>query len=359
MPRLSTHLWAILIAVTVTTPALAAPTPLELVRETIDAQGTVPYTGTRIQLLQRQSLKLKAEMRIFYQDQKDYRVTVQAPDTLEGVNLWLKNDHANLFFPAENLLFRNDNPTGSDEAASTIFGQISTDVDLLQRNYSLRILSDAEEPDNIVALTPCYVLDAVPLRGYVTPAHRFWISKDTFQIMREDRTWGQGLPPYFSSYFDDYVPTPQVDIDVGLPPSNHNTVELKADQQNNFVEYRTVADAEKAIGQQVSLPAYVPAGFKLYAIQFANLFGSRITLLHYTDGLNWLFVSYRPKPNMFLTLMAGAMSLSLVQKLSALSYQAPYNYQGAEKDGQWVYAYGDLYPEDLQKVVNSLTFTSP
>lgn len=348
---------AMLLAAVVSLPAQAAwavPTPSELVQRAVNAQGTVPYTGLRIQLLTRQNLSLKASMRVFLQDDKNYRVTIQEPGDLSGVNLWMKDNHANVYFPAENLLFRNDNPTGSHEAASTIFGLVSANPPLLQRNYALKILSEAEAPNSIVALTPCYVLDAEPARGYVTPGHRFWISRDTYQVLKEERTWGKGATPYFTSYFEDYTPNSNVDTEVGLR-GKLNTVQLQHDQKNSFVQYRSVADAERAIGEKLALPSYVPAGFQLNSIQFASLFGTRITLLHYTDGLNWMFVSYRPKPNMFLTLMAGAMALGLVNKMSSLSYQAPYNYFGAEQNSQLLYAYGDLYPDDLQKVVESVS----
>lgn len=334
-------------------PVWAAPAPSELVQRTLAAQGSVAYTGTRIQLLTRQNLSLKATMRIFFQDDRNYRVTVQDPVALNGVNLWMKENRANVFFPAENLLFKNDNPSGSNEAASTIFGQVSANAKLLTRNYSLRILSETEVPDQIVAMTPCYVLEAEPVRGYVTPGHRFWISRESYQVLKEERTWGKGVPPYFSSFYEDFLPTSQVDTAVGLPASKLNTVQLQQDQKNSFVAFKSVQEAEAAIGQKVELPNYVPGGFQLHSLQFASLFGTRITLLHYTDGLNWMFVSYRPKPNMFLTLMAGAMALGLVDKFSNLSYQAPYNYFGAEKDNQLLYAYGDLYPDDLQRVVGS------
>lgn len=337
-------------------PAWADPAPFELVQRTLAAQGAVTYTGTRVQLLTRQNLNLKATMRVFFQNDRNYRVTVQEPTPLNGVNLWMQDNRANVFFPAENLLFKNDNPTGSNEAASTIFGLVSANPGLLQRNYSLRILPESEVPDQIVAMTPCYVLEAEPLRGYVTPGHRFWISKDTYQVLKEERTWGRGVAPYFSSFYEDFLPTSQVDTAVGLPGSKLNTVQLQQDQKNSFVAYRSVSEAEQATGTHIALPTYVPAGFQLHSLQFASLFGTRITLLHYTDGLNWMFVSYRPKPNMFLTLMAGAMALGLVDKFSNLSYQAPYNYFGAEKDSQLLYAYGDLYPEDLQKVVGSVAF---
>jgi outer membrane lipoprotein-sorting protein len=333
--------------------AWAAPTPTELMSRTIDAQGTVTFWGKRVQLLTRQHLNLRAEMKVFVQDGKNYRVTVQAPDTLAGVHLWMKENKANVYFPMESLLFRNDNPTGSNEAATTIFSQLSQ-PQLLSRNYDLKILEGSDELNDIVALTPCYILDATPKRGYSVPGHRFWISRDTYQVLKEERTWNSGSPPYFTSFYEDYIPTKQVDVDVRDLPQKLSTVALQKDQDNSFVEYRSVEAAEAAIKSKVPLPKYVPAGFQLHGIQFANFFGTRITQLHYTDGLNWMFVSYRPKPNMFLTLMAGAFALSLIDKMGALSYQAPYNYAGSERNGQLLYSYGDLYPDDLNRVLASI-----
>lgn len=333
--------------------AWAAPTPTELINRTIDAQGSVTFWGKRVQLLTRQTLNLRAEMKVFVQDNKNYRVTVEAPDTLSGVNLWMKDNKANVFFPMESLLFRNDNPTGSNEAATTIFGQL-TAPQLLTRNYDLKILDATEDLDDIVALTPCYILEATPKRGYSVPGHRFWISQDTYQVLKEERTWGKGLAPYFTSFYEDYFPTKKVETEVANLPQKISTVALQKDKDNSFVEYKTVEAAEAAIKSKVPLPKHVPVGFQLHGIQFANFFGTRITQLHYTDGLNWMFVSYRPKPNMFITLMAGAFALSLLDKMGALSYQAPYNYAASEKNNQLLYAYGDLYPDDLNRVLGSI-----
>jgi outer membrane lipoprotein-sorting protein len=349
-----TVVWALTAAIlALPASAWAAPTPTELIHRTVDAQGTVPFWGKRVQLLTRQHLNLRGEMKVFVQDAKNYRVTVQAPDTLAGVNLWMKENKANVYFPMESMLFRNDNPTGSNEAATTIFGQLAM-PQLLIKNYDLKILEGSDELNDIVALTPCYILEATPKRGYNVPGHRFWISRDTYQILKEERTWGKGMSPYFTSFYEDYIPSKQVDIEIKDLPQKLSTIALQKDKENSFVEYKTVEAAEAAVRSKVPLPKYVPTGFQLHGIQFGNFFGTRITQLHYTDGLNWMFVSYRPKPNMFLTLMAGAFALSLVDKFSSLSYQAPYNYSGSEKNGQLLYAYGDLYPDDLNRVLGSI-----
>lgn len=339
-------------------PAFADPAPMTIVQRVLDAAGSVPFTGVRLHHLVRQNLTLDATMRIFHQDGQNYRVTIQEPSGLSGVNLWVQQNRAHVYFPAESLLFRNDNPSGSREAAATMMGQVTTQPGLLQRNYALRLLGPEEAGDTTVALTPCHVLEAEPIRGYLTPAHRFWISKDSYQIMREERTWGRGLAPYFTSGYSEYFPSGKVDTSVPLP-AKVSTVALQQDLSNRYVLYRTVAEAETALGAPVPQPAFLPAGFQLDHLEFATFFGTRIALLHYTDGLNWLFVSYRPKPNLFLTLMAGAMALGLVDKLSQLTYQSPFNYHGAEVDGQIAFAYGDCYPEDLQRVVASLKLSAP
>jgi len=338
--------------------ALADPAPMTLVQRVLDAAGTVPFTGIRLHHLVRQNLTLDATMRILHQDGQNYRVTIQDPTGLSGVNLWVQQNRAHVYFPAESLLFRNDNPSGSREAAATILGQLTTQPALLQRNYALRLLSPAEAGETTVAFTPCHVLEAEPLRGYLTPAHRFWISQDSYQVMREERSWGRGLAPYFTSGYSEYTPTPGVDTAVPLP-AKVSTVALQQDQANRYITYRTIAEAEAALGEAVPQPTYLPAGFVLDHIEFATFFGTRIALINYTDGLNWLFVSYRPKPNLFLTLMAGAMALGLVDKLTQLTYQSPFNYHGAEVGGQISFAYGDCYPEDLQKVVASLKLGTP
>lgn len=341
-------------AVTAAVPALAAlppvaQDPMALVERAMQAFGHTTFEGEKVQSLTRQTMHLDADMRIYFQDTDDYRVLVAAPDTLAGVNLWLDRGRSNVYFPGESLLFKNDNPSGSQEAAETIFGRITEDPALLAANYELH-----ELPDATVARIPCYVVDITPKRGYVTPGRRFWIAQDTFQVLREQRFWGPGQDPYYDSYYTDFVPARRVDTAVELPVELHQ-IELKRDQMNSYVTYASLDEAERAIHAPVALPSYLPPGFRLHSVQFANLFGTRITLLSYTDGLNWIYLTYRPKPTLFITMMAGAYAVGLIDKFNELSFQAPYNYAAAERNGQKLYAYGDLVPGVLQQVVNSLS----
>jgi hypothetical protein len=79
-----------------------------------------------------------------------------------------------------------------------------------------------------------------------------------------------------------------------------------------------------------------------------------LVFLRYDNGLARVVVTYRTKPNFFLTLLAGAFALALVDKISALSYHAPNNYAVIEKGDYLVYAYGDLYVENLKAIANSV-----
>lgn len=341
-------------------PQALAITPLDLVDAVQQHAGTVSFQGHRIQLLTRQTLNFKAAMEVDYRDAQNYRVDIEKPAKLADVNLWLHHDQVNIYFPDENLYFHNDNESGSTEFASTILGQITADPDLLFANYDLQVYSHAQIAqmglDPVVSGRPCYILNVAP-KGqtfYSRPAHRFWIDRATFQILRETRTWGPQMPPYFDSSYDQFQLTNSLQLTATVP-RDVNAIDLKTGSpDNSFVTYKTIADAAKALGHPVAQPTFVPAGFALYSVECPVFYGSATTLLSYTDGANWLFVQYRPQPTLWVTLLAGAYAVKLVEKFQELSFQAPYNYYGAAKSGDTVFTYGDLYPDQLQLVSNSL-----
>ncbi len=341
-------------------PRALAITPLDLVDAVQQHQGTVSFEGHRIQLLTRQNLDFKAVLQIDYKNERNYRVDILQPAKLADVNLWLRHDRVNIYFPDENLYFHNDNQSGSTEFAATILGQITADPDLLFANYDLDVYNDDQIKsmglDPVVAGRDCYILN-VARKGqvfYSTPAHRFWIDKQTFQILRETRTWGPQIAPYFDSSFDEFELTNQLHLKARVP-RDVNAIRLKTGSRNNsFVTYKSLAEAQTAIGQAIEIPSFVPAGFSLYSIEVPIFYGSRTILLSYTDGANWMFVQYRPKPTLWVTLLAGAYAVKLVEKFQELSFQAPYNYYGADKGNDVVFTYGDLYPDVLKRIGDSL-----
>ena len=345
-------------------PAEAASTPeADRLLAAVMRQDRPSFEGQRQYRLIRQTASMEARMQVAWKDERNYRVTIQDPPKLADVRVWLDNNRAHVHFPMENLFFRNDNPAGASEVGATILGQVTQDGTALVRNYDLHVLGEAERmagtlPDT-VAGEPCDILEATPAGQarngtYTRPGHRFWVARSSGHIMREERTWGSGLAPFFLSWYDAFAPskTPAIGVPV---PRDVNRVELAAaSRDNSFRTFRSAAEAEKAIGEPVAVPGELPAGFRLVGIQCPTFYRSRLILQSYTDGLNWLYVQYRGKPNLWVTLVAGAQAVRLVDKFQELAFQAPYNYYGAEKGEQIVFVYGDLPPEDLRRVTDSL-----
>ncbi|MCB1179570.1 MAG: hypothetical protein KDK36_18470, partial [Leptospiraceae bacterium] len=118
--------------------------------------------------------------------------------------------------------------------------------------------------------------------------------------------------------------------------------------------YKTPEALKKSLNTEVKIPKYIPDGYVIEEIQVLNLYDTKLFIEKYTDGLNSMFVSYRTRPNFFLTLIAGNFSLSLLHKIGDLSYHAPYNYFTNETVEHLVVAFGDLYPNDLEKVAKSM-----
>ena len=150
--------------------------------------------------------------------------------------------------------------------------------------------------------------------GLPQPAHRFWIARDNWQILKEERTWSPALPPFFQSYYDEFVPTSKLDLDVQVP-RDVNAIDMrKGSPDNSFLTYKSVPEAEKALGRPIALPTFMAPGFRLYSVEVPIFFRSEIIMLSYTDGANWLFIQYRPRPSLWVTLLAGAFAVKLVDK---------------------------------------------
>ncbi|MEB3298103.1 MAG: hypothetical protein VKO21_01275 [Candidatus Sericytochromatia bacterium] len=321
------------------------------------------FEAQRQYRLIRQTAAMEARMQVAWRDDRNYRVVIQDPPKLAEVRVWLDANRAHVHFPMENLFFRNDNPAGASELGATVLGQVTQDATALVRHYDVRILDEAtrnrESLNSEILGEPCDILEAIPTgqdraESWTRPGHRFWVSRRHGHILREERSWGAGLAPFFLSWYDTFrtVDTPTIGVAV---PRDVNRVELAASSRDNsFRTFRSAAEAEKAIGEKVAVPRELPTGFRLVGIQCPTFYRTRLILQSYTDGLNWLYVQYRGKPNLWVTLVAGAQAVRLVDKFQELAFQAPYNYFGTEKGDQIVFCYGDLPPDELKRVTDSL-----
>lgn len=339
-------------------PALAQsarPSPAQVVALAMRG-GRTPFSGVREQQVIRQDMVLHARAKVSYKGPSDYAIAVEAPDKIQGLTLGLAADRFTALFPREKLAFVSDGPAGTDEAKDLVMGRLTDNPALLTRNYTLQV---APEQDP-VALYPCYKLTLEPKAGFgpnQPPGRRVWIATETGDVMREERYWGPDAPSYFQSRYERYGRS-GVSVPALTPPKETSTLKLARGTANALVRYPSVEAARQA-GKAVQAPTRLPEGFALRAVDVLSLYGTDIVLLRYTDGLNSCTVTYRPKPNAFLTLVAGAFALSLVDKISQLSFHAPNNYAVVEKGDMLIYAYGDLWAENLRATAASVPLPTP
>jgi len=332
-------------------------TPSDVVSKSMSATQS-NFKGKKFQRVIRGSLRLEAYADIQRLDLSNFKILMTDPSNIANIAILTKSGKTTIFFPDENLAFSNAVQSSASMIEETVLGKVTTNLPLLQKNYSIKF----KDPDKILD-DDTYVVDIQPITGvFKTPGKTFWISKKTFQVLREDRYWFPGLEPFFSSQYVDFkfekinannlnakFTNSTKKVDLGLPIANSK------DSPETFIyTSNNLQDLEKKSKIKTSLPTFIPSGFELERIQVVNFFDTQIFIQKYTDGLSSLFVTYRTKPNFFLTLLAGSFSLSLIHKMSDLGYHSPYNYIARETSENLVVAFGELYPDDLKKVCDSI-----
>lgn len=333
----------------------------EIINKNLNEGIKQSFSGKKVQMTIRRDLRLEAVANIDYVDKNNFNIIMKEPSGISGLNYAVNSGKALIHFPYEKLAFADAAPTSGDMFGDTILGKITTDFSLLQKNYNIVMLADDE-----INGKKTYVIKCTPKDGrngknqyWGTPARIYWINKENFQIMREDRLWAENNEPFFSSSYKEYKAfsysnSPKVRVKL---PSTTKKVFLgkKTEKVETFLEsFKTPEEAEKKVGEKIELPKYLPDGFKLNEIMVLNFYDTKIIVEKFNDGLNSLFTTYRTKPNMFLVLMAGSFSLPLIQKMSDLSTNAPFNYLGKETNENLIISFGDLYPDDLKAVNESL-----
>lgn len=333
----------------------------EIINKNLTEGVKQSFSGKKVQMTIRRDLRLEAVANVDYVDKDNYTIVMKEPYGISGLNYAINSGKALIHFPYEKLAFADASPTSGDMFGDTILGKMTNDLSLLQKNYNVAMLADDE-----INGKKTYVIKCTPKDGrngknqyWGTPARIYWVNKENFQLMREDRLWGENNEPFFSSSYKEYKTfaykdSPKVRVKL---PSTTKKVFLgnKTPKVETFLEsFKTPEDAENKVGEKIALPKYLPDGFKLNEIMVLNFYDTKIIVEKFNDGLNSMFTTYRTKPNMFLVLMAGSFSLPLIQKMSDLSTNAPFNYLGRETKENLIISFGDLYPDDLKAVNESL-----
>lgn len=362
-----------------TLPAVAAEelTPQTLLQRLAHPSHTQGFTGQRTLKVKRQnSNPLVATADISFADADNYDLHITGPDSIRGVDFNMKNGVNSAYFPEEQLFLTNGGKNTSYMPERIILGLFSPRVDLLQKNYDIHILAQ----DDAFASVSAYKVEFVPknktttiktgMRIPLVPRRIYWLEQNDLHVLKEERFWDNVKPDgswdftpeadaYSTAYYEVFKQTPKPLIPTINPGGPLNRVNLSGKEKNSFLTYATVAEAQAKEGIHISVPNYLPPGFAFKDIQVFTIFGARIQVLNYTDGLNDMMITIRPKQNAFVTLMAGAFSIPLIKKISDLSSQAPNNYLPKESDTQIAIVFGDLHPEELDRVGTSMNLVKP
>jgi len=323
--------------------------PRELIKNVNASFGKNSFTGIKNQQVIRQDMTLNAKADVVFMNKNNFQITLKDPISVNGIMFYTDDSKLVAYLP-DSLYFFNTSKTGIDIPIEVILGKVTNDITLLENNYSAVLMNNDK-----IGKRNTYVLDLQPRNGFNTPGRRYWIDQENYQILRQERYWDPNYASYFTSYYEE-INFENVSKISFTPKSNIKNIDFNPKKDNFFESYINAANAEKSCKQKIFLPSTLPSGFLLKDIQVIRLFETNIIMLYYSDGLNSLWVTYRKEANFFLTLAAGIFSLSLLQKLGDLSYHIPYNYYSNKKDNNLVIAFGDLFPEDMEKVVNSLSF---
>jgi hypothetical protein len=341
-------------------------TPYEVINKSFQSWEKQSFSGKRTQRITRQgsggqSITMEAKAIVDFVDKDNVMVSLKEPKGISGIKYAVNSGKASIVFSDEKLAFTDSLISAGSLISDNIIGRLTTEPSLVSKNYSINM-----RPEDEVASKACYVIDMRPNdnrnagKGYwPVPARTYWISKDSFQILKEDRYWAENSEPFYTSQYTEYrnmpyVESPNVKLRI---PKEVNKVLLgnKKDKVETYLEaFSNPADVEKKIKEKPVYPKYMPDGFKFRETLVLNFYDTKLYIHKYDDGLNSVFVSYRTRPNLFLALIAGNFSLSLIQKMSDLSFHAPYNYLINDTKNYLIESFGDLYPEDLKRINESM-----
>ena len=352
--------------------AAAALTPQALLQRLAKPGQTQGFTGKRTLKVQRLNTSpLIATADITYADRNNYDLKITGPTSIGGIRFNMLNGVNSAYFPDEKLFLVNGGQNTSYMPERVILSLFNQRTDLLQKNYEIKVLKDDDPIQGVHA----HLVEFVPKNRTteqdektavaLTPRRRYWLDQTSLQVIKEERfwdwvnkdtqAWDFNKEPYSESGYDIYSPKPKPTVPVLQPTGQVTKVNLSGQEKNSFLTYKTAAEAEAKEGIKINLPTYLPKGFVLKDIQVFTLFGARIQVQNYTDGLNDMMITIRPQQNAFVTLMAGAFSLNLIKRITDLSSQAPNNYYSNASQNRIAVVFGDVMPIELQRVAGTLS----
>lgn len=351
---------SLLTMVPIAVPAARARTADELLEKLSQPDAELSFTGSyEFNVIRaepgseggRDAIADKLQIELDYINRRNYSLKLSHPSLGKGILEQMVKGVGTVDFGDDDLRFSPIAGVLLDLLATRIE---ASEVAAVRANYRLELKSAGQkflgEDTDVVEFTP--------VRAEVTPRRICWISRKSMHILHETRYWDRrgsyGNPlktqdPYFEASYRHFVPItrPRPSASASLKPAVTVTPEGAETKYTHF------ARAETASGRKLHPSSYLPPGFSLKSLEVFKVFETWIELQHYTDGLHHLLVlikSEAPGTQLNQHLQAG-----FFQSLYKLAAQLPYNYALLPAQRETAVVFGDLMPEQLQRVSRSLS----
>lgn len=251
--------------------AVAAPNPIDLLRRSIAARGTVDYAGIRTIVLFEQGEKVQGvEQRVQCDAPDRMRITILAPPAQAG-SVCIHNGSVRWdYHPQESRAIRT--PTASQQQ---IVAERLEELVQLGKNVRGQHIGTEKIAGRDAHIVKVYTRDGVPLK-------KSWIDTENYFVLKTQRFDSSGRVRS-SSYFTKIDFNPQ--FAAGLfdfsPPSDCTTVEGSRPSQR-----MPLNRAEQQAGFHAAIPSYMPPGFAFQRNRVAviDVEGQRALWLPFSNG---------------------------------------------------------------------------
>lgn len=250
----------------------------------------------------------------------------------DGKNLWR-------FLPNKNSLIKE-----STKINRTLNNKHNEILDLVKKNYEIKIRGEYE-----VNKRTCYKVVFKPKKND-RPKQIYWIDTQT------------GIPLKIEKYGSDneLVSVSSLSAMDFQLTANKENLDLLVPPQTELIEVKekfnlTLAEAKNQMGNEISFPIYVPAGFNLNNIVMRSLGSEKTIQFFYTDGLSSLSIFQKPlhQKNTIVNTPYGNMMVK--EKATVGSSSGTMNIVSIYSNQMTTTVMGEIFKDSILKVAESLT----
>ena len=250
----------------------------------------------------------------------------------DGKNLWR-------FFPNKNLLIKE-----TTKINNPLNNKPKEILCLVKKNYEIKILGEYEANKRT-----CYKIIFKP-KTNDRPQQIYWIDSQTGIPFKIEKYGSDNELVSVSSFSD-------IDFQV---TANKGNLDFLVPPQTEFTEVKekfnlTLADAKKQMGNEISFPLYIPAGFNLNNIILRSLGSEKTIQFFYTDGLSSFSIFQKPLHQINATVNTPYGNLIVKEKTAVLSSSGTMNIISIHSNQMTTTVMGEIFRNEIVKVADSLT----